>query len=61
METDMKKVPVEWYDNPGIVTNFIIALIAVIIIFCLQMLNRFRQYTIGFLERKGSFSGFKNS
>ena len=32
METDMKKVPVEWYDNPGIVTNFIIALIAVIII-----------------------------
>ena len=32
METDMKKVQVEWYDNPGIVTNFIIALIAVIII-----------------------------
>ena len=32
METDMKKVPVEWYDNPGIITNIIIALIAIIII-----------------------------
>mgnify|MGYP001624598965 FL=1 len=32
MEIKKKQVEVEWYDNPGIVTNIIIALIAVIII-----------------------------
>ena len=32
MELEKKKTQIEWYDNPGIVTNFIIALIAVIII-----------------------------
>ncbi|HIR48836.1 MAG TPA: hypothetical protein IAB35_02545 [Candidatus Faecimonas gallistercoris] len=32
MELEKKQVEVEWYDNPGIVTNIIIALIAVIII-----------------------------
>ncbi len=32
MELEKKKTEIEWYDNPGIVTNVIIALIAVIII-----------------------------
>ena len=32
MELEKKKTDIEWYDNPGIVTNVIIALIAVIII-----------------------------
>ena len=32
MELDKKQVEVEWYDNPGIITNIIIALIAIIII-----------------------------
>ena len=32
MELEKKPVEVEWYDNPGVVTNIIIALIAVIII-----------------------------
>ena len=32
MELEKKKTEIEWYDNPGIVTNVIITLIAVIII-----------------------------
>lgn len=32
MELEKKQVEVEWYDNPGIITNIIIALIAIIII-----------------------------
>lgn len=32
MELEKNKTEIEWYDNPGIVTNVIIALIAVIII-----------------------------
>ena len=32
MELEKKKTEIEWYDNPGIVTNVVIALIAVIII-----------------------------
>ena len=32
MELEKKQVAVEWYDNPGIITNIIIALIAIIII-----------------------------
>lgn len=32
MELEKKKTAIEWYDNPGIVTNIIISLIAVIII-----------------------------
>ena len=32
MELEKKQVEVEWYDNPGIITNIIIALIAIIVI-----------------------------
>ena len=32
MELENKKAEIEWYDNPGFITNLIIGLIAIVII-----------------------------